>query len=152
MSAPFCKTRKTARFSGAVRSGAIERYKTFTSYEKNNQIDTSFGMGDSRAVCGSGTFSQERKTKRDAACPHGFGVQVFTRKNSCQFEYFSNLKPAPLYSRAQTRVNLHYFQIQEKVRDKVHHKVHSRAHAPVPQSVSIMHAAAFLPLLFSEIW
>ena len=90
MSAPFCKNRKTARFSGAVRSGATERYKTFTSYEKNNQIDTSFGMGDSRAVCGSGTFSQERKTERDAACPHSFGVQVFTRENSCQFDYFPN--------------------------------------------------------------
>ena len=45
-------------------------------------------------VCGGGTFSQERKTKRDAACPHGFGVQVLTRANSCQFEYFSNLQPA----------------------------------------------------------
>ena len=51
-------------------------------------------MGDSRAVCSSGTFAQERKTERDAACPHSFGVQVFTRENTCQFEYFSNLQPA----------------------------------------------------------
>ena len=90
MSVPFCKYCKTARFSGAVRSGATERYKTFTSYEKNNQIDTSFGMGDSRAVCSSGTFAQERKTERDAARSRGFGVQVFTRENSCQSALFSN--------------------------------------------------------------